>query len=215
MKKILIFSFLVSISIILVGLTSAKALTLGFECITNNKATDAAIGEAQLFVVITAQESDQVLFTFENTGPAPSFIAQIYFDDGTLLGIASIINGPGVSFSQGATPPNLPGGENLSPPFNVTAGFLADAKNPSPQYGVNTGEWVGILFNLLPGMDFSDVVDALNSGELRIGIHVQGFASEGSESFVNRVPEPSTVLLLGVGLVGLGLINRKRRIKGS
>jgi len=37
-------------------------------------------------------------------------------------------------------------------------------------------------------------------GSLRIGIHVQGFDGEGSESFVNT-PVPGAVLL---GLLGLG-----------
>jgi hypothetical protein len=51
----------------------------------------------------------------------------------------------------------------------------------------------------------------LASGELRIGVHVQGFASGGSESLVN-VPEPGTGVLLGLSLIGV--IGQRRRNAG-
>lgn len=48
------------------------------------------------------------------------------------------------------------------------------------------------MFDLQSGLDCDDVLAALNldgaDGGLRIGIHVQGFASGGSESFVNNPP---------------------------
>jgi hypothetical protein len=52
---------------------------------------DGAIGEAQLFVELTDLGS-QVEFTFTNIGPDASSITDVYFDDGTLLGIAEITN---------------------------------------------------------------------------------------------------------------------------
>ena len=79
--------------------TEARAATYGFQCITNNSLTDAAIGEAQLFVDVTDPGGDQVLFTFINDGPEASSITDVYFDDGALLGLAAIDNSdPGVSF---------------------------------------------------------------------------------------------------------------------
>jgi hypothetical protein len=189
----------------------ASALPLGFACITGNLAGDCTIGEAQLAVDVTDEGGGQVRFTFTNAGPDATSITDVYFDDGSLLGIAQIVNGPGVDFSQMATPTNLPGANNVSPPFQTTAGFSADS-NPAVQpNGVNPGESLAIIFDLMGGQTYADVLNDLATGTLRIGIHVQGYASGGSESFVNgSAPEPGTALLLGAGLV-LAASRRLRR----
>ena len=179
---------------------------------------NGAIGEAQLFVELSNLSATQVLFNFTNIGPSASSIADIYFDDGELLDIASIDNScRGVLFSQFATPHNLPGGQNLLPPFVTTEGFSADSDPPVQYNGVNPNEWVGIAFNLKSGKTYDDVVSNLASGQLRIGIHVQGFASYrcgdgGSEAFVNNgvVPEPATITILSAGLGVITLLRRRK-----
>jgi len=181
--------------------SNAWAASYGFGCISGNIAGDCTIGEMQMAVAVTDPGGGQVLFTFSNIGLAASSIADVYFDDGSLLGIASIINTAGmVEFSQGATPGNLPAANNASPPFATTAGFSADSDEPVQPLGVNPGETLGILFDLVGGQDFADVLSELASQTLRIGIHVQGYGTGGSESFVNEVPEPSTALLLSISL---------------
>lgn len=216
MTRLRLLVLLVAVSATLSTLAAADTVSFG-PCITNNNVVDCNTN-AQYTVIVTAVGSTQVSFQFLNSGPAPSSITDIYFDDGTLLGIASITNGTGTSFSQGASPGDLPGGNNISPAFQTTAGFLADSNPPAQPNGVNPGEFVTIVFDLQSGKTFADVLSDLNSGALRIRIHVQGFTGGGSESFVNTptppppIPEPATVLLLGTGLAGAAtrLIRRRR-----
>lgn len=185
--------------------------TYAFNCLTNSNAANCNAGHAQLFMDVSSTlQANQVLFEFRNVGPDASSIADIYFDDGTLLGIAQVFNMPGVSFSVGASPGNLPGGNTASPTFVTTAGFSADSDAPVSPNGVNPGEKVGILFNLISGQSYTNALNALQLGGgpngLRVGIHVQSFANGGSESFINHpisispVPEAKQWLMLLVGL---------------
>jgi hypothetical protein len=195
--------FLSVLVLLVVCATAQAGPTYGFVCITPGaSAANAATGASQLFVDILNPGGNQVTFNFRNTGPAASSICDIYFDDGALLGISSIVNGAGVSFHAPATPANLPGGNNVTPPFVATTGFSADSDPPVEQYGVNPGEYVQILFDLQTGMMYADVLSNLTSGDLRIGIHVQAFSDGASASFVNTpIPAPGAFLLatLGVG----------------
>ena len=190
----------------------AMAIPLGLQNITNNNPVDAAIGESQLSVEVTpyASSTNQVLFYFSNVGPSASSITDVYFYNGDLFTFGLILNSTGVSFSPGAAPRNLPGGNTIH--FVANRALSVDSNSPTQPNGVNPGEDLGIVLVLLAGNDFQNVLDELASGDLRVGIHVQGFASGGSESFVNNpnpVPEPATMLLLGSGLVGIAGFRRK------
>ena len=227
-KRNIILVNLILVLVVILS-TEARAETYGFKAITANSVADVAIGETQLYVNVddpgttvriddgtgTLVEHNQVLFTFINDGPEASSITDVYFDDGALLGIAAIDNSdPGVSFLQGASPGNLPSANSAIPPFQTTAGFLADSDSPVQPSGVNPGEELGITFALISDLDFGDVISAINLGftdpwaigNLRIGIHVQGFVGGGSESFI-LTPAPGALILgmLGFGAAGLKL----------
>jgi hypothetical protein len=187
----------------------ATVTTYTFGCITNSVAANAVAGSAQLWVDVEDTPGPGfVSFTFYNSGPLPCSITDVYFDDGTLLGISSITNSAGVDFNTGAAPPNLPGGNLISPAFVTTAGFSADSNPPAQPNGVNPGGWLRITFTLVGGNTYADTISALNTpgDNLRIGIHVQGFADGGSESFVN-VPTPGGLALLAA----LPFAARRRR----
>ena len=197
---------------------SVQGATLSFFCITNNSPGSCAAGASQLSVDVDAYGSNQVLFTFNNAGPLASSITDVYFDNGSLLGIAALIDADdglgghaGVDFSPGAAPPNLPAGNTVTPPFQVTAGFLADSDSPVSPRGVNPLEWLGVVFSLQGTQTYSDVLSELQSGEVRVGIHAQSFAGGYSESFVNYpllVPVPGAIVLLMSGVFLLRGVQR-------
>jgi hypothetical protein len=166
-------------------------------------------------------QTGQVGFLFKNTAVIGSSISELYFDDGTLLDQALIVNSTninnGTSFTgPGANPSNLPGGNTLSPAFVATQGFSADAVG-NPSRGVDTAfDFVKIVFNMQdnpsnPGFKYSygDVINAIQLGltspstvgSLRIGMHVRSIGAQGnSDSFV-AVPLPASAWM-GLGLLG-------------
>jgi hypothetical protein len=220
------------------GYSPAGSITYSFNNITNNNATNAQTGESQLTVEVSSvvgtgsHGGDLVDFTFRNVGPNAASICDVYFDDGTLLGIAKIMQSSGVEFGLGASPKDLPGGNDIDPKFHTTKDFSADSEPAVQTNGVNPGEWVTIRFELINNQDYQGIIGALNRGlllqpgdnpdnpdpnfdTLRIGIHVQGFANGGSESFINgqpllTAPEPSTLALALTGIAGLAYVGRQR-----
>jgi len=212
---------------LLLGLTgNVSAVMLGFGCISENAMSECAIGEAQISLDVTDAMNDQVLFKFTNNGPANSFISDIYFDNdngtnigSTLASIAELQEGLGVDF---VTPINgmgdLPGGNQPGVDFNTT--MELEAQNASGM-GANTSgvdnnnEMLGILLNLQMGKSFADVLNELANGDLRVGIHVQGFDNmdPGSASFINTpVPLPAAVWMMVAGLIGLISFGRSKHI---
>lgn len=204
----------------------ALASVYSFYRITNNGNADVA---GQLSVEVAAVGTAQVSFKFSNSGQIASTIADVYFDDGALLGIASITDsGDGVAFSHPATPADLPGGNLVG--FETTVNFSADADNPVAKNGVDKlDEWVAIIFNLKersPGvlMNFTDVIDAIERPtddlSLRIGLHVQAIGTTGgSDGYVNLedpapgpnpVPEPTSLAVWGLGLAAAAFYRRRR-----
>lgn len=220
MKRTIITAFL-GAALMLAGAAPAAAAivaTMGFTGVSNNKVVDTAAGVAQLTVDLESIDNNasQVRFTFRNKGPKEMSITDIYWDQlyMRLAGIASFTDsGAGVDFGVDASPANLPGGNSI----NFTADISADSNNPTQPMGVNPGEFVSVLMNLNVGHSLNSIVSDLNTGKLRIGIHVQGYVGGGSESFVNvkpivgpiPAPEPGAIGLFGLGVLALGLRRRK------
>jgi hypothetical protein len=203
--------------LLLIGLPAVgRADLYSFTNITHNRPVNATIGEEQLSLLVSEVSEDptRVQFKFFNDVGAQSSLTDIYFYDGVLVDFvsASLDSSSGVCFpNNGATPAHLPG-------YNKNGVvFAADSQGARVANGVNRAdEWVAVTFTLLTGRTFDQVIAGLESRQIIVGAKVQGFASGGSESFINSqepvsgpaVPVPEAVLL---GVFGLGAAGVKLR----
>jgi hypothetical protein len=169
-----------------------------------------------------------VNFTFRNMSSVGSFISDIYFQDGTLLGITDLIGGQlqtDVQFTEGANPQNLPGGNSIG--WVTSRQFSVQPDSPAPQNGItnNGTDYLVVTFSLLNSLTYQDTINRLNNtllngyhstGDpatdgLRVGFHVQGYSGPGagSGSFIlTSVPLPQTSML---AMCGLGVVAVRRR----
>ena len=202
---------LMVVAVLAFGAEARALSSFPFNCISLS--SNCAEGEAHIVMDVVDIAPGTVAFTFRNLDVGPSSgqptLARIYFDDGALTGLVGIVNGAGVNFIQDMFPgpDDLPDGNQASPPFVTTQGFLSGATAPPPTDGVEPGEFVTLVFN--GGITEAQAVSQLRDGTLRAGIHVINFADGGSASFVS-VPEPSSVILLAAAAIGLVALRRRQ-----
>lgn len=214
------FARAVALTGLMAVLGSSQAGALSFTCVRNAgfSESECLIGEAQFSASVSDLGGGQVSITFSNAGPQASIIADVYIEDdaGVFISIASVVDGAGTDFEIGASPGDLPGGNEATPAFAAT--FSADAEAPTGTggNGADPGESFSLIMTLAGGKSFADAQAAFELGTTRLGIHGLGLGtSGGSEAFVNggggenAVPEPTAALLFGLGLAAVS--RRARR----
>jgi len=160
----------------------------------------------------------RVLFNIKNSGnaAAPSmFISKVLFDDNGYLSApsANVSNIGQVAFTGGAGNDQLPQGGNK---FTTDYAF---SRNPGAgnAFGIQAGESLGLSFS----GNYNNVIYALNSGALKLGLHVQALPNGQSDSYISSssgntqdTPEPLTMLAAGAA-VGFGTMFKKQRAQAQ
>jgi len=190
------------------AVSAAPASAFGFSNIAGGDPPGDAYQSSFTFDVLN--QGSSVIFKIHNSGnsTAPSmFIRQVFFDDNGYLSSLQWVNfgnGGVVYFDGGASNAQLPQGGNN---FTTDYAFSRDGGNGN---GIQAGETLGLKFT----GNYNNVILALNSGALRLGIHVQGLPGGASDSYISSntqdIPEPLTMLAAGAA-VGFGTMFKKQR----
>jgi hypothetical protein len=230
-RTLLIFLALMAVVCWLPGQAAALE-TYSFDAFTFTTTLDESQGEAQLRMDVLAPGEDsvssgQVGFKFYLLGSDAMTITKVLFADGDLFlnpTSPTKIEYPtyntstktGVLFTVNTSP------SDSEFPWQTTSALDAfvseDADSPPAKTGVGLGESLEVVFTMKTGKGYSDVISALSTSSLAVGLHVQSFSDGGSAKFVDTpsplgsvVPLPGAVLLLGAGLVRLAAYARRRR----
>lgn len=196
---------------------SISPLDFGFDRITSNSSEG---DQVNLNLNVSQVSASTLKLTFSNLSGIESVVTQIYFQDlDGMIARYQILNEQNtgtVEFESGANPGSLPGGQDIA----FSTSYAMGAEKPSPKYGINPNETLTIYVDLQEGVTVAALLAGLNSGNVRVGAHVQSIAGGTSDSYVSgggaeAAPEPGTMALMGSGLLAGWLVRKKRGRKGA
>lgn len=207
--------------------TSVFANTYNFNLVPSNNG-NPNIG-SQLSVNVTANGTSGAFFKVVNNVGTSSNVAEIYFDYELTNFFSSLTissqSGIGpqatsaVSFSNGAMPPNLPGGNQ--PGINFSSDVAFDNGNQNSGGLNEAGDFIIFsgLFNTSSSSTYANLINALNNNQFEVGLHVRSIAGvkdkeDDSDAYitgssVSAVPLPAAGWLFGSALIGLMGLRRK------
>ena len=156
------------------------------------------------------------IFNYGNAAAPSMFISKVFFDDNGYLSqpwVNANNNVGQVDFSGGAGNDQLPQGGNS---FTTDYAFSRET-GAGNVWGIQGGEKLQLVF----AGEFVSIVNALNTGALKIGLHVQALPNGQSDSYISSnsgntqdTPEPLTMLAAGAA-VGFGTMFKKQRAQAQ
>jgi len=221
-----------------VSLGRAAAMAAGLVCVSNASAGSIDLqfarvgptstpwnpaGQFSASVSDVAGSSGQVAFRFANNVSGVSCsVTDLYFDSHGASPLGALLT-PTVSSADAmfvsGTAGALPGSGALANAFVTTMAFSSDAGDGSVSGLNRAGDWVEVRFTLAEGKTFDDVIAAINSQDLRLGLRAKAILSgpvdigDFEDSFINTitaVPLP-TAVWSGLGVLGGIVVAQWRR----
>ncbi|MEG4067743.1 PEP-CTERM sorting domain-containing protein [Microcoleus sp. Pol11C2] len=199
------------------AVSAAPASAFSFGNIVGGDTPGDAYANSFSFDVI--DEGTSVLFNIFNSGNTDAssmFIGKVLFDDNGYLSnaVANINNTGNVAFTGGASSDQLP---QAGTGFTTDYSFTRD-NGGGNKWAVQGSESLGVRFT----GNYANVVSALNTGALKLGLHVQALPGGKSDSYISTIstsnteatPEPLTMLAAGAA-VGFGAMFKKQRAQAQ
>lgn len=216
---------------VVTNVAPAAAFTLGSYLVPTNSQNNPNVSSQIQVNVGQISGTNDVRFTFRNTGPIASSINDIYFGQqseswANLFSVGYIVdrdgsyNGQfghaGVDFSSGAAPQQNPQGA-FGWSSRLSAGADGQAGGATA-WGINPNEYLDVVFRLNNQSTFNQVQSGFESGVLAIAFHVQSIGTQSGSDWYSTsrlvtaedVPEPFTILGTGAALGFNALFQRER-----
>jgi len=198
------------------AISAAPAWAFSFSNITGGDTPGDAYVNSFTFDVFNL--GSEVIFNITNSGDAAApnmFISKVLFDDndGYLSAPSVKVSNNGeVAFSGGPGKDQLPQGGK-----GFTTDYVFSRKTGDGNaFGIQANESLAVKFT----GNYNNVMYALNSGALKLGLHVQALPNGQSDSYISssrntqNTPEPLTMLAAGAA-VGFGTMFKKQRAQAQ
>jgi hypothetical protein len=198
------------------AISAAPAWAFNFSNITGGDTHGDAYVNSFTFDVFN--QGSEVIFNITNSGDAAApnmFISKVLFDDndGYLSAPSVKVSNNGeVAFRGGPGKDQLPqGGKGFTTDY-----AFSRKTGEGNAFGIQGDESLAVKFT----GNYNNVMYALNSGALKLGLHVQALPNGQSDSYISssrntqNTPEPLTMLAAGAA-VGFGTMFKKQRAQAQ